>query len=392
MRQWRAGILWMIAILGMAACGRTVQSDIAARFPGANLNSTNIVQGYFYEGSNIVFVFDEAAWGLKPESVEVRGTFDGWKQSPDWTLTRSRNAAVWYLLKPVDAVRVPSNSGQPEFKFVADGKWLQPLRTLPDGYAWPDGYNGRNAVILLPGDDPREIAARALQAATIRTNYDSDEQMANFRAVVTGHIARGVLFRSYNPVMSSKPNHPREKDRLLAAQKLMENNHIRSVINLSDTPAELANAHAFAYYQSLVDGGNVLFVNTSYSTVYLRSDSADFAKSVAQIVRFVDTHKAPFLIHCRLGNDRTGVMTAVLEAFMGATWSQIETDYLHSNELGIGEYRSSNLLRYSLEHMLKTQIAGDSVLTNEMRTFMKDSAGLTDAELSQFYAKLSTRP
>ena len=38
----------------------------------------------------------------------------------------------------------------------------------------------------------------------------------------------------------------------------------------------------------------------------------------------------PWLIHCNLGKDRTGVICAVLEALCGASYDEIEQDYMFS--------------------------------------------------------------
>lgn len=391
MRKWQLLLSSIVIFFGLNACARTVVQDLAANFPAAQVNLTNRMQGYFIEGTNIVFIFDEGLWGVEnPASVEVRGTFTGWKQLPGWTLTRSSRAGVWHLTKPLSEVNVPSNSGQPEFKFVhGNGSWLSAMKTLPAGYTWPDGYNGLNNVILFSGDSPAEIAVRRLQATTFRTNYDSDAQMANFREVCSGAIAHRVLYRSYNPVIASKTTLPLENARLAAAQKLITANGIRAVVNLSDTAAELTAAQPYPYYLYLMNGGNVHYANISYSIAYFQSAAQSFAKPMADIVRFIGTHDGPYLVHCRLGTDRTGTVIAVLEAFMGSKWSDIKADYLRSNELGIGEYRSANLLLYSINNMLHTEITDDSVLSNEMRAYLKTTAGLSDAELDALYAKLA---
>jgi hypothetical protein len=274
-------------LLGLDACGRTVVQDVAANYPGVAVNLTNRMQGYFIEGTNIVFIFDEGLWNVdNPASVEVRGTFTSWKQVPGWSLTRSRRAGVWYLTKPLSAVEVPSNSGQPEFKFVyGSGSWLSAMKTLPAGMTWPDGFNGLNNVILFPGDDPAEIATRRLQATTFRTNYDSDAQMANFREVCSGAIAHRTLYRAYNPVIASKTTLPLENARLAAVRKLLEANKIRAVVNLSDTPAELTAANPYPYYLYMMNGGNVFYANISYSIAYFQSATQSFAKPMAEIAR-----------------------------------------------------------------------------------------------------------
>lgn len=378
-------------LIGANACSSAIAPDFLDNYTVDQMSLTNRMKGYFIDGTNIVFIFDEEVQGVaNPSSVRVYGAFVLYKDTSGWDLIRSRQSGMWYLVKPLVSVEVPSNSGQPEFKFVCDGAGLNALQSLPGGYIWPDGGGGFNNVILFPGDGLDEMAQRYLLATTFRTNYDSDEQMANFREVCPGAIVPGILYRSYNPIIASKPSLPLENARLLAAQKLTETNGIHSVINLSDQPEELSNANPFAYYQSIIDSGNIIYdYISSYDIVYYLSGTASLADPIADAVRFIGTHDGPYLVHCRLGVDRTGIVTAALEAFMGSTWSEIADDYSRSIELGIGEYRHSNLLLYSLRNMAQKEITNDTVLSNEMREYLRTTAGLSDAELDALYAKLS---
>lgn len=376
-------------LLHLNACGKSVMEDIALRYPDITVNTTNLIQGYFIHDERITFVFDEELWEVEsPEMVEVRGTFSGWKHSDDYIMEHSSSANVWYLDKSIEEIDVPANSGQPEFKFVVDDSWLQPLEELPLGYLCGDGYNGYNLVILFPGDDPADIAEINVLKSTVRTNYDSDEQMANFREIILGDIAPGTLYRSYNPIIASKTDHPLEEERIAMVQRLMEENGIQSVINLSETESDLEEADVPVYYQTVIDEGNITLVESGYKEVYFQSDSEEFAEKIAGIVRFINSHSAPYLIHCRLGTDRTGVISAVLEAFMGATWAEMKEDYLKSNNLGVKEYRSDKLLEYSFENMLNIELSDDSVISNEMTEYLKTSAGLSDEELTSLSSKL----
>jgi protein tyrosine/serine phosphatase len=349
------------------------------------------MRGYFIDGTDIVFIFDESLQGVtSPSSVSLYGAFVAYIDTSGWNLTSSRREGLWYLVKPLASVMLPANSGRPEFKFICDGVWLNALQSLPGGDIWPDGGGGFINVIHYPGDDPAVFAQNYLLATTFRTNYDSDEQMANFREVRSGAISPGVLYRSYNPIFASKPLLPLESARLLAAQRLIETNGILSVVNLSDQPEELSNANPFAYYQTIIDNGNIVYAYiSSYDITYYLTDTESFAIPMAEVVRFVGTHNGPYLVHCRLGTDRTGTVTAVLEAFMGSKWSEIEADYVRSTEMGIGEFRSGDLIRYAIGNMLKTEISDNSILSNELRAYLRTTAGLSDAELDALYAKLA---
>lgn len=65
-----------------------------------------------------------------------------------------------------------------------------------------------------------------------------------------------------------------------------------------------------------------------------------------------DAHAAPFEIHCAIGTDRTGVFSALLGAFCGATWEQVAEDYQKTNRMCINEYRSKALLAQSFQRLL----------------------------------------
>ena len=48
------------------------------------------------------------------------------------------------------------------------------------------------------------------------------------------------------------------------------------------------------------------------------------------ILRYIYTNDGPFLLHCKEGKDRTGFVSAVLEALMGTPLEEILADYLKS--------------------------------------------------------------
>lgn len=384
MKKYVKGIF--LLTLGLfSACGKTVREEVAALYPGIEFSDEDLSVGYVVQGDLVIFVFDEATWGVEsPEEVQIRGTMTGWLNEENWNLSKVSGNGIWLLEKSMDEVNVPANSGQPEFKFVADGVWLNPI------VSQDERYSAGNIIIFFPGEDRDAIASNYIAAQSICTNYESDEQMANFREITAGEIASGILFRSYNPVILSKDTHPFELRRLVAVNELMEENDIASIINLSDSESELNENGADGLYAEIMESGNIFYGSTSYKMVYYQSDTEDFQMLIRETADFILESEPPYLIHCRLGTDRTGVVAAVLEALMSASWAEIKEDYLKSNELGIEEFRSEKLLRYSLEEMLGLEISDEEeTLKSEMTSYFTDTLGFSEDEVNLLKEKLS---
>lgn len=102
------------------------------------------------------------------------------------------------------------------------------------------------------------------------------------------------------------------------------------------------------------------------------------------------THEPPFLVHCRLGTDRTGVVTGFLEALMGASWGEIAEDYSKSNEQGFREFRNENLLKYSLEKLLNISLYNDTKMEEGIKNYLKTNTNIqyTDEDIEKIKSKL----
>lgn len=316
------------------------------------------------------------------ESVEVCGTFNNWKGGSDWRM--EKRGLNWTLLKPFPVIAVPGNSGLPEFQFLVNGKnWIKP------GSDYPAGYQFQGHFVILSGTvTPGEIEARDRKSREILNDAQDENRLANFREVRAGVIGPKKLYRSYHPFIPSKKSQPLEKKRLETVVKLMEKSGICSVVNLSDQPSVLRLKAAPVYYKAIGEDGNVLFAETDYHEAYYRSDSPEFARTLREILEFIAKTKTPVLIHCRLGTDRTGVVIAVLEAFMGASWEEIRIDFEKTNENLLGEYRDADLLAYSLSKMIKKDIKTTPDLRIEFIRFLTENTGVTPAVLDTVYRQL----
>lgn len=346
-------------------------------------------------GKNVTFVFDSGAYKISGvNKAYVEGSFNGWKKGTDdaWLMAKLKGS-VWTLTKTAEEVRIPGNSGFPEFKFylyTSDKKDA----TEPAAVSKTPGYQmATNNLILFPGDDPATVVANTETANRVKKLAEFNLDDASQTAVLTN--VRQVpgttkLWRGYHPYKKSRGQYDTEAKRIELVKKSLEDNGIKSIITLSgdEKPSEVSKEEISPYQQAIIAAGNELFVNTSYNVVYYHSAEADFGKVIADVVKFINTHPAPFYVHCRLGTDRTGAVSAVLAALSGADWQSIAADYQKTNEMGIKEFRDYRLLQYSFEQMLGKPLSEVKDLKAELGAHFIQGGYLTQNELDTLAAKL----
>lgn len=158
-----------------------------------------------------------------------------------------------------------------------------------------------------------------------RSMYDSDEIFANFRAVNTTGMAKGVLYRSSNPL------NPKDNEvRYAYVDRLAEAAGINTEIDLADTDAKIAsyrNMEGFTstYCPALYDKGNTIALGLT-ADVY----SQTFMNKLAEGLRFMINHEAPYLVHCNEGKDRCGFVIILLESLAGASYQEVADDYMQT--------------------------------------------------------------
>ena len=171
--------------------------------------------------------------------------------------------------------------------------------------------------------------------------------------------------------------------------KLLHDNKIQSVITLSGNEQIDAKKEQISVYaQTIKENKNWLFVDTNYNTVYYRSNGEEFGNLIAKIVDFINSHPGPYYVHCRLGTDRTGAVSAVLAALSGASWEEIKKDYQKSNDAGIKEFRDYRLLQYSFEQMLFKPIDKIENLQQELSNYFIENNYLTSLDIKTLQERL----
>ena len=155
--------------------------------------------------------------------------------------------------------------------------------------------------------------------------YLSDAEFANARAVNVGNIANGNLHRSSSPFCN-------DINRTSYVSEYMENEGVRTVLNLADTEEKMLTYDMPPYSRTLWEEGHVMICP-------LKSDptAEDFNNRLIVALKELPSQPAPYLVHCLEGKDRTGYACALLGGLCGATYEELVADYLitYDNYYGI---------------------------------------------------------
>jgi hypothetical protein len=164
------------------------------------------------------------------------------------------------------------------------------------------------------------IASRAIEFSENPKKEIMIIHSSNFRKITLGKIASGTLYRSNHPV---RWNGEQVRDVILSVRKV----GIKTVVNLSDNEWTLEwKVTGCPWYKRMCEAGNVIAVNIRVFDILDRK----FHEKLKDALLFMADHDPPYLIHCEAGIDRTGFLSIVLEAFMGASLTDIAKDYMMS--------------------------------------------------------------
>jgi hypothetical protein len=147
-------------------------------------------------------------------------------------------------------------------------------------------------------------------------NFES----SNFREIHMGKITSKILYRSNHPIY----NKEQVSDIILAVNYVK----INTVINLSDSIQSLISKVAFCpWYKKIYENNCVIPLDIN---MQFRITDTKFCKKLKTGLLFMIEHNPPYLIHCEAGIDRTGFLSLLLEAFMGAAFDDMVKDYMLS--------------------------------------------------------------
>ena len=231
--------------------------------------------------------------------------------------------------------------------------------------------------------------------STERSDYTSDEQFSNFRALKGGKLKEGILFRGASPVDNSR-------NRASITSSLLEKNQIKTILDLADTDEEIKSYFDkedfdAPYAKSMYESGKDIVLGMSSN-----QDSDAYKASVAKGLRFLLANGEPAYIHCMEGKDRTGFVCMLIEAFCSATYDEMCDDYMqtYANYYGITAQNSGdkyeavrNLYFDGFAEYLAGTDDRDVLQTfdysSSAESYIK-SCGLSDEEVAQLRSFLCT--
>lgn len=393
----------------------------------------DLARGYVIneEDNTVTFVFCQRMWMDSGSYVIVKGSFNGWLNGQNMLLPDEQGNKSITL--PLATLMVPGNSGRPEFQMVANGMTLSPERSrvgVPDGYVFADG-NKHFMIIMNEADlaqakiDNAKVAKRKTLADFDLTTREGLEEISNFRKVP----GTTNMFRSFHPIKYTYTSYDTEYPRHVALERLCVEEGIASDINLSGASSLSPTAITLCgspfmetvpeFYKEIMGATRVLNVGVEHGIIPPTSEDVYFqhwfsngqldvnksklriSQMIQEIVHFVnsDKSKAPYLIHCHVGQDRTGVMCALISGLCGASWEVMAQDFEKTQRLGNKELKGRGLLKFALEKYLGIEptpvaIPGGGIESQEdiagaIRKVLTTGGFLTEVELDQFVAKLN---
>jgi len=229
-----------------------------------------------------------------------------------------------------------------------------------------------------------QYSARNLKRSNVREDYPnlSDEEFANFRVVKMGDIKEGILYRSSSPIDP-------DLGRNIYADNLSKQYGVVSMINIADEADEMAEYEGYAesYYAKC----NIVNISMGYDFT-----SKENLENIAAVVRFVINNEGPYLIHCKEGKDRSGMVNALIEALMGAKLDEIVNDYMLSyvyfysvtDADEIYKNVKDDIFLKSFAQMLNVEDINEADLSKSANAYLLN-AGLSNSEIEAFKNKLS---
>lgn len=200
--------------------------------------------------------------------------------------------------------------------------------------------------------------ARDIHYEDDRSLFKSDEQFANFRCAEAGLLKKEHVYRSASPCDN-------QHNRAPYTDALAEKAEVNYIIDLADDKEEIEgymkeDDFSSPYFASLYRKGNVAAIdqNTNY-------ESEEFREKVGKAFTAMAENDGPYLIHCTEGKDRTGFVMMLMEAFAGASYEEIEADYMLTYDNYYGISKKSDPERYGL--------IVDSVLLPMIQTVAADT-------------------
>ena len=200
----------------------------------------------------------------------------------------------------------------------AEAAGLAEKKTIEEdpGYKWDIFFEEIELTLKEKRGYLDEYNARHLTRTDAREDYPelSDEEFANFRVVSVSNLKENTLYRSSTPLEAALGRNE-------YAMVAMEKAGIRAVINLDDSADGMKSYPAYpgSFYSQCA------IINPEMGYDF---ESEEFAAKIKESILFIIENDGPYLIHCKEGKDRTGILCAILECFTGASSEDVARDYM----------------------------------------------------------------
>lgn len=252
---------------------------------------------------------------------------------------------------------------------------------------WAEGVTGPVSFTIemkQAGGYRDEYLLHQLSYTDERADYPdlSDAEFANFRAVETTGMGKGVLYRTASPI---NPEHNRNT----YADAAIRAAGVTVVMNLADDDA---TARAYPGFDESY------YATTSFISLNMGVDffAQEFQEKLAEGLRFLAAHPGVYAVHCTEGKDRAGFVIALLECLMGASAQEVSEDYMRTfyNYYGVnpGEERYDAVLKSGIVKSLCRAFAIDDLESADLAACAQSylrACGLTDETIEALKKNLS---
>lgn len=221
-------------------------------------------------------------------------------------------------------------------------------------------------------------------------DFKSPEAFANAREIRAGRIAPKMLFRCASPydMLLSRPP-------VVAA--FLEKNGVRTTFSLSESAGSLVKRYPDmpAYSKRIVDAACAIPVSVGGKFL-----TEEYQQKIAGGLRQLLELPLPCAVHCLEGKDRTGFVCLLLESLMGASYQEMEADYMmtYENYYGITLKDTPEKYGYFREMFFDDKLYGLSGYSEKdlrqadfqpyAEAYLR-SGGMTPAEIAALQQRLS---
>lgn len=254
----------------------------------------------------------------------------------------------------------------------------------PKDWVYLDGYSAETEFTFTLKEKAgylEQFLVRSMAYTDDRADYPNltDAQFGNFRPVVMGRIAPGVLYRSATAVDP-------KRSRNVYVNAAAEEAGVTVFLDMADMESSLSELEGYpsSRFASQTHYADALGMDFSAPSVQGK---------LADMLRFMAAHPGVYDIFCLEGKDRTGFVLALLESLMGASQEEICADYMLSyynyygltpEDEGYAIILEGNLLK-TFRELVSPNLEN---LEADAEAFLRN-IGLTDGEIQALKANLS---